>query len=207
MSEFSNENISFWSDSVELPSFTALDKDIETEVLVVGGGISGLMNAYQLTMRGHEVTIIEGNSILSGTTANTTARIMAQQGLLYGQISKQKDEDSARLYYDSQMEAIDEIENIVNKHDIDCDFKRVDGVIYAVYEDSVKDLKKEAEVYKTLGIDGNLFRNEMKLPFETSAELVMKNQAEFHPLKFLQTILEVLKEKVLQFMNTRAVNP
>lgn len=204
MSGFSNENISFWSDSVELPSFTTLDKDIETEVLVVGGGISGLMNAYQLTMRGYEVTIIEGNSILSGTTANTTARIMAQQGLLYGQISKQKDEDSARLYYDSQMEAIDEIENIVNKHDIDCDFKRVDGVIYAVYEDSVKDLEKEAEVYKTLGIDGNLFRNEMKLPFETSTELVMKNQAEFHPLKFLQTILEVLKEKgVTVYEHTR----
>ncbi|WP_411842216.1 FAD-dependent oxidoreductase [Salinicoccus sp. HZC-1] len=195
MSEFKNENISFWSDSVELPSFSALEKDIETDVLVVGGGISGLMNAYQLAMRGHEVTVIEGNTVLSGTTAHTTARIMAQQGLLYGQISKQKDKDSARLYYDSQMEAIDEIESIVNKHDIDCDFRRVDGVIYAVYEDSIKDLEKEAEVYNDIGIDGALFKNELTLPFETKAELVMRNQAEYHPLKFLNGILEVLKEK------------
>lgn len=195
MSEFMDENISFWSDSVELPSFKALDKDLKTEILIAGGGISGLMNAYQLSMQGHEVTLIEGNSILTGTTANTTARITAQQGLLYSQISSQKNERAARLYYDSQMEAIDEIENIVKRHNIDCDFKRVDSIIYAVHEDSVKDLEKEAQSYEKLGIDGTLFKNELKLPFETTAELVMKNQAEFHPLKFLQGVVDVLREK------------
>src|SRR5690625_5198210 len=121
--------MSYWSASVDLPDFPELKEDIDTEVLVVGAGITGIMNAYQLMLKGYDVTIIEGNEILSGTTKNTTARVTAQQGLLYKQLAKQMDEKSARKYYDSQMAAITEMENAAVKHDIDCDFKRVDTVI------------------------------------------------------------------------------
>lgn len=103
------------------------------------------------------------------------------------------------------MEAIEEIENIVDRHAIECDFKRVDGIIYAVYDESRKDLEKEAGVYEKLGIEGGLSRNSLKLPFETSAGLVMKNQAEFHPLKFLRGIIDVLRERGVKiYEHTRA---
>lgn len=197
--------LSFWRDSVELPQFTKLDEDIDTEIVVVGTGIVGIMNAYQLVLKGYDVTLIEGDEILSGTTKNTTARITAQQGLLYGQLSKQMGEEKARHYYDSQMEAINEIERLVAKHEIDCDFKRLNSVIYTVYEDSIKDLEKEADVYKSLGIDGYLSKGGLKLPFETVAELVMKNQAEFHPLKFLKGILDIATDSgVKVYEHTRA---
>lgn len=198
-------NISFWSDSVELPHFPELTVNTKTEMLIIGGGISGLMNAYQLAVKGYDVTLIEGNTLVSGTTANTTARITAQQGLLYGQLKNQKDSNSAQLYYESQMEAIEEIENIVNKYQIDCDFKRVDSVIYSVHEKSVKDLEKEAAIYNELSIDGYLFKNGLDLPFETTSELVMKNQAEFHPVKFLNGIINILvKHNVTIYEHTRA---
>ncbi|MCD2137284.1 FAD-dependent oxidoreductase [Salinicoccus halitifaciens] len=197
--------MSFWSASVDLPEFPELKEDIDTEVLVVGAGITGIMNAYQLMLKGYDVTIIEGNEILSGTTANTTARVTAQQGVLYGQLAKQMDEASARKYYDSQMAAITEMENVAVKHDIDCDFKRVDTVIYAVHEESIKELEKEAEMYDSLGIEGHLSKGELKLPFETVAELVMKNQAEFHPLKFLKGVLDVAVDSgVKVYEHTRA---
>src|SRR5699024_11783833 len=68
-----------------------------------------------------------------------------------------------------------------------------------------KDLEKEAEVYRTLGIDGHLSKGELKLPFETTSELVMKNQAEFHPLKFLKAILGIATASgVKVFEHTRA---
>ena len=197
--------LSFWRDSVELPQFKKLGQNIDTEVVVVGAGIVGTMNAYQLALKGYDVTLIEGDEILSGTTQNTTARITAQQGLLYGQLSKQMDEEKARSYYDSQMKAIDEIERLVDKHEIDCDFKRLNSVVYTVHEDSIKDLEKEAEVYQSLGIDGYLSKGELKLPFETTSELVMKNQAEFHPLKFLKAILGIATASgVKVFEHTRA---
>ncbi|OZT77790.1 FAD-dependent oxidoreductase [Salinicoccus roseus] len=195
MSEFNNDNISFWTDTVDLPSYPTLENDTSTEVLVVGAGITGLMNAYKLAMQGRQVMVLEANKVLTGTTANTTARLMAQQGPLYSQISKQQDKETARLYYESQMAAIDEIESISRKHNIDCDFRRVDGVMYAENESSVKELEKEAKVYEDLDIDGSLLKEQFDLPFETVAQLVMRNQGEFHPLKFLKGILEVLEEK------------
>ena len=209
MEKNNDVKLSFWSDSVELPQFPKLKEDIDTEVVVVGAGITGIMNAYQLVNKGYDVTLIEGNEILSGTTANTTARVTAQQGLLYGQLSKQMDEKSARKYYDSQMAAITEMENLTVKHDIDCDFKRVDTVMYAVHEETIEELEKEAEMYESLGIDGYLSKGELKLPFETAGELVMKNQAEFHPLKFLKGVLDVAVDsgvKVYEHTHAQSVD-
>lgn len=103
------------------------------------------------------------------------------------------------------MSAIKEIERIVNQYNIDCDFKRVDSVIYAEHEKSLKDLKKEEKVYKELSINGHLAADEHDLPFKTAGELIMKNQAEFHPLKFFQGIIEVLEDlNVTIYEHTRA---
>lgn len=198
-------NQSYWSASVELPKFPELKENTDSNVLVAGGGISGLMNAYQFAVKGYDVTLIEGNELVSGTTKNTTARITAQQGLLYSQLKSQKGADTAQLYYESQMSAIEEIERIVTKYNIDCDFKRTDSVIYAEHEKSVKDLEKEEKVYKELSIDGYLSKDQNNLPFETAGRLVMKNQAEFHPLKFLKGIIEVLQGlNVTIYEHTRA---
>ena len=112
-------NNSYWSASVKLPKYPELKENITSHILIAGGGISGLMNAYQLAVRGYEVTLIEGNELVGGTTANTTARITAQQGLIYSQLKSQKDANTAQLYYESQMSAINEIESIVKKYNID----------------------------------------------------------------------------------------
>lgn len=90
-------NQSYWSASVELPKFTELKENITSQIVIAGGGISGLMNAYQLAVKGYEVTLIEGNELVSGTTANTTAKITAQQGLIYSQLKSQKDANTATV--------------------------------------------------------------------------------------------------------------
>lgn len=64
-------NQSYWSASVELPKYPELKENITSHILIAGGGIRGLMNAYQLAVRGYEVTLIEGNELVGGTTANT----------------------------------------------------------------------------------------------------------------------------------------
>ena len=68
-----NTKNSYWSASVELPNYPKLERNITSQILIAGGGISGLMNAFKLALKGYEVTLIEGNELVSGTTANTTA--------------------------------------------------------------------------------------------------------------------------------------
>ena len=79
---------SIWEDSTKLPEFPKLEGDLKTDVLVIGGGICGLLCAYQLKKAGIHCALVEANRIASGVTAGTTAKITALHGLIYGDLVK-----------------------------------------------------------------------------------------------------------------------
>ncbi|MGG1484528.1 FAD-binding oxidoreductase [Peribacillus castrilensis] len=69
-----------------LPSFSKLETDITTDVLIVGGGITGITSAYLLAKQGVKAAfIIEADETLNGTTGHTTAKISVQHCLIYDQ--------------------------------------------------------------------------------------------------------------------------
>ncbi len=75
LTTFSNdEPASYWKATADIPSFPALTEDTECDIAVIGGGITGLTTAYELTKRGFRVAVIEADRILNGTTAGTTAK-------------------------------------------------------------------------------------------------------------------------------------
>ena len=74
---------SVWTDSVNFPNFDKLKKDVRTDVLIIGGGITGLLCAYQLHQAGIDYVLVEADHICSGITKNTTAKITSQHGLIY----------------------------------------------------------------------------------------------------------------------------
>lgn len=59
---------SYWIDSVNLKPFAKLEKDLSVDVVIVGGGITGLSTAYYLTKNGYNVCILEKNKVCSHTT-------------------------------------------------------------------------------------------------------------------------------------------
>ena len=77
---------SLWTQFSSLPQFPKLEKDIKTEVLIIGGGIAGILTAYQLAQEGIDYVLVEKNRICSGVTCNTTAKITCQHGLIYHNI-------------------------------------------------------------------------------------------------------------------------
>ncbi|MEK4539034.1 FAD-binding oxidoreductase [Peribacillus sp. FSL K6-1552] len=80
-----------------LSSFSKLETDITTDVLIVGSGITGFISAYLLAKQGVKVTFIEAGEILNGTTGHTTAKITVQHGLVYDQFITDHGEEKARL--------------------------------------------------------------------------------------------------------------
>ncbi|WP_419721573.1 FAD-dependent oxidoreductase [Peribacillus frigoritolerans] len=68
-----------------LPSFSKLETDITTDVLIVGGGITGITSAYLLAKQGVKDAFIEADETLNGKTGHTTAKITVQHGLIYDQ--------------------------------------------------------------------------------------------------------------------------
>lgn len=168
-------------------SFSPLKFDIECDVLIIGGGIAGILCAYELKNRGIKYVLVESGKIANKTTANTTAKITSLHGFIYGRLLKEFDRDFARLYYEANEEAIKKYKELSKV--VHCDFKERSSYIYSFYDR--KKLENEFSAIEKIGIKANLI-NDLKLPFETVGGIEFKNQAEFNPLKFLKSISKEL---------------
>lgn len=198
---------SLWRTYKEVPSFPALQANESTEVGVVGGGIAGVVTAYLLAKAGKKVTLIDAGKLIDGVTGYTTAKITAQHGLYYFPLIKLMGEEKARLYYEANMGGLKFIEDLAAELNIDCDLTHHDAFLYANTSHGSALLEKEAEAYEALGIDGGLAKTEAEvdLPFRVEQALVMRKQAQFHPVKFLAKLvseIERLGGKIYE--NTRA---
>lgn len=89
---------SVWSDSVKLPSFTRLENDIKTDILIIGGGITGILCAFFLHNAGADYVLAEGETICSGITKNTTAKITSQHGFIYEKLIREFGIEKAKMY-------------------------------------------------------------------------------------------------------------
>lgn len=101
---------SYWRDSVEIPDFPTLEKDLQVDICIVGGGMTGITAAYALTKAGLKVALLEANHLLGGTTGHTTAKITAQHDLIYDELITNMGKNNARLYYEANRAALEFIE-------------------------------------------------------------------------------------------------
>jgi glycine/D-amino acid oxidase-like deaminating enzyme/nitrite reductase/ring-hydroxylating ferredoxin subunit len=195
----------YWRE-IELPTFQKLTEDIAVDVAIVGAGITGITAAYLLSKEGLKVAILEAGSVLNGTTGHTTAKVTAQHGLVYDEFINHFGEEKARLYFESHMNAIQFVESNVTEKGIDCDFSKEDAYIYAVTDEYKEKLETEWEAYKRLEIDGAL-KDTIPFNIEAKAALMMKNQAQFHPLKYLKVLLDdAVNAGCMVFENTTATD-
>ncbi|RAK20540.1 glycine/D-amino acid oxidase-like deaminating enzyme [Anoxybacillus vitaminiphilus] len=179
----------YWRDSVKLPTFPKLEKDIAVDVAIVGGGISGITAAYLLAQHGVKVALVEADRILNGTTGHTTAKVTAQHGLIYDELSNHLGEEKARMYYEAADDALQFIRNTIGKHNIECDWTEEDAYVYTNSHSYISKIINEFKAYEKLGIKGE-FTESIALPIQIKAAVVMKNQAQFHPVKYLKKLVE-----------------
>lgn len=152
------------------------------------------MTAYLLAKAGVKVVLIEGKELLNGVTGHTTAKISAQHGLLYDELMNTFGKDDARLYFDANNEGRELIKETARSLNIDCDLEQKDAVVFATSEKSIKKIEAEARAYEVLNIDGVLAYGQVtELPFPVEASLTMRNQHQFHPVKFLAPLLDEIE--------------
>ena len=134
--------------------FPKLEKDIKTEVCVIGAGLLGLTTAYYLSKNNIEVTLVEAESEIGiKTSGNTTGKITSQHGLFYDHLIKDYGEKFAEKYLEANQHAITNIKNIIDENNIECDFSWQDNYVYAIKEDEVEQIKNEVKAVKSLGFD------------------------------------------------------
>ena len=179
---------SIWTKTVTMPSFPALEGDIKTDVLIIGGGMAGILCAHFLQEQGVDYVLAEGREICSGVTKNTTAKITSQHGLIYQKIAKQRGMEMAAMYLGANQTAVRAYGELAKG--IDCDFERKTNYVYSLK--SRKKLEKEAKILTKIGFD-NIFAEYTELPFRVEGAIGFPNQAQFHPLKFVAGLAKRLR--------------
>lgn len=179
---------SIWLQSATRPKFPALRENLHTDVLIIGGGIAGLLCAYRLQQAGVDYVLAEANTICSGITKNTTAKLTAQHGLIYHKLLQKFGEEKAKLYLEANQAALEDYRLLCR--DIDCDFCPQDNYIYAL--DGTQKLEQELSALQKLGARAEFCRN-LPLPIPTAGAVKFPDQAQFHPLKFLSAIANGLR--------------
>ncbi|MFC3899586.1 FAD-dependent oxidoreductase [Aliicoccus persicus] len=187
------ENISYWTKSAKIDDFPKLSESIETDRLVIGGGIAGILTAHALASINRKVILIDGRKLAQETTANTTAKITAQHGPIFQTYLDSYGEDKARLIYDSQIDGINHIAELEERYDIYCDFERLSSFLVTNSE-CFESLQKEKEAYDLLRIPHNVQETGIDLPVENTYALEIPNQAQFNPIKFLAHMVNTLSE-------------
>ena len=178
---------SLWTHFSSLPKFSRLKNDIKTDVLIIGGGIAGVLIAYQLQQQGVDYVLVEKNRICSGVTCNTTAKITYQHGLIYHKIMKSRGTEAAQKYLVANKLAFDKYTKLCQE--IDCDYETKDNYVYKT--DGVNELEKDMKALDKIGYRAQLC-NSTALPFEISGAIKFAEQAQFNPLKFLSHIAKGL---------------
>ncbi|GLX70445.1 (2Fe-2S)-binding protein [Paenibacillus glycanilyticus] len=198
---------SFWTASQqERPLFPKLEQDAEADVVVVGGGISGITTAYLLSREGLRVTLLEAGVVLNGTTAHTTAKITAQHDLIFDELIRTEGKEKAALYYQASKDAMAFIEETIENYQIECGYSKQDAYVYTHHVDYIVKVEKEAKAYEALGIPG-AYLDRMPLSLPMFGAVRMDGQAQFHPLQYLWKLArEFVKNGGQIYEHTTAVD-
>lgn len=184
---------SFWKQTEKSLSYPQLKKNLEKDVVIVGGGIAGITAAYFLAKEGKKVVLLEAREVISGTTGFTTAKLTAQHNLIYDELINRYGQAKANLYYQANMEGIALVKSITEELEIDCELEEQDAFVFTQKQQNKNKLLKEAEAYEKLGIDGGLLED-LPLNLDIEAAVTMRNQAQFHPVKYLNGLLKEIEK-------------
>jgi glycine/D-amino acid oxidase-like deaminating enzyme/nitrite reductase/ring-hydroxylating ferredoxin subunit len=188
----SGKNITYWINSVQPLVHSKLNRNDECDVVVVGGGMCGIITAYQIGKEGKKVILIEDGFIGSGESGRTTAHLSNVLEERYKDLNKYFSDEEIKLAAESHTAAIDLIEQIKDELGIDCDFMRLDGYLFPHHTDSSDSLDDELEAARKAGLTvekvGTAPGITAQGPF-----LKFSNQAQFHPMKFMRGVCAAIE--------------
>ena len=187
----------YWIDSAALPRFSKLDRDEEVDVVIIGGGITGLTAAYLLTLDGCRVALLERERCAHIDTGHTTAHLTMVTDARLPELVKRFGRDHAQASWEAGLAAIGQIDAIVGELEIACGFEWVPGYLHSPFaarsgEDESGSLRAEARLAAELGFDAAFVE---QVPLAGVPGIRFDGQARFHPRKYLAALARAVADR------------
>jgi glycine/D-amino acid oxidase-like deaminating enzyme/nitrite reductase/ring-hydroxylating ferredoxin subunit len=194
--ERAGETVSFWERTAQKFYTAPLTENLTTDICIIGGGIAGVTAAYMLVREGRDVVLIDDGPVGGGMTGRTTAHLVSVLDDRYYELEKMLGHEFSRLCAESHSAAIDRVEKIVRDENLDCNFARVDGYLFLPPGGSVTDLTHELDAARRAGLRGVERVDRIPIGKITRAgALRFPQQAQFHPLKYLNGLARVITDR------------
>ncbi len=163
------------------------DGDITYDVVLIGGGITGISTAWLLQQAGKNCLVIEARNIGFGTTGGTTAHLNTLLDTPYADISKNFGEDSAKLVARAAREAIELVKKNSKDLSIDCGFKDMPAFVFAQTQEQANDLDDIYLASAKAGLQLT-YTNRIPVPIPFKRALIVRNQASFNPMPYVYAL-------------------
>jgi glycine/D-amino acid oxidase-like deaminating enzyme/nitrite reductase/ring-hydroxylating ferredoxin subunit len=187
-------SISRWAAGQRPATFPPLSEDAETDVCIVGAGITGLTLAYLLSAT-HRVLVLEKDFVGAGDTGRSSAHVTRVLDDDYAALARRFGERGARTAAAAHGAAIDFIERLAAEESIDCDFERVDGFLVGEPGEDER-LEKMRDGALAAGIEDAVF--EVEAPFEkrhAAPAIRFPRQAQMDPWLYVQGLARAVARR------------
>ena len=186
----------FW-DHVSLPRFPVLDRSFDADVVVVGAGLTGITTALLLAEAGCRVALVERGRVGGVDTGCTTAHLTPVVDARLDSLVSTLGRDHAQAVWDAGWAAIQQIDELASRLDIDCDLRWVRGFLHVAIDATAAErtkererLRDEAALAQDLEFDAAFVE---EAPLSRTPGMRVEQQAKFHPRKYLRGLLTALR--------------
>jgi glycine/D-amino acid oxidase-like deaminating enzyme/nitrite reductase/ring-hydroxylating ferredoxin subunit len=188
------KNKSIWLENETEDNYKKLTEDIKCDVLIIGGGMTGISTAYHLRDSNLKICLVDRNLVGHGITSKTTGKLNYLQELILYKINRYVSQETAKNYLDSQIQTIRIVEEIINREQIDCDFEKVPSFLFTNRESEIKKIQKQKELLESFGVKVTEHNN---IPIDIGCKYAISvdDTAVFHPIKYLLKLKEICIEK------------
>jgi glycine/D-amino acid oxidase-like deaminating enzyme/nitrite reductase/ring-hydroxylating ferredoxin subunit len=183
---------SLWQQTANLMEADTTAKAAKYDVVIIGGGITGISLALQLQQSGLQCVVLEAHNCCFGTTGGTTAHLNTLLDTPYYSIIKNFSEDDAKLVAQAVKEAIHHIEKNIEIYRIDCGFERTPAYLFAQDDKQEKELQDIVEACEKVNVPVHYTENTtVAIPFLKAIEI--PGQAKFSPVKYVYELAKAFK--------------
>lgn len=175
-------------------TYSSLSDYLSVDVIIIGGGITGVTTAYELIKKGKKVAILEAGRVGNSTTGDSTGNLYVSVQKSYGKLLAYFNRDEIHKIIRSRQDAIDYIEKIVNQHHIECDFLRRPSYYYTNDEHNIDGLEQEVNILKNAGI-AVAYCTASDVPFKMKKAMKFLNNAKINPFAYVKSMAEILENQ------------
>lgn len=190
-------------------SYPSLQENIQTDIIVMGGGITGALVTYRLINAGWKVTVIDKRNIGMGSTAASTALLQYEIDTPLGDLMEKVGQKRAIDSYLACYQSINELEQIIRTENFHVGFKKRFSLQYASYEKDTVKLEKEAELRNKIGIPVELWEKaeiEEKFRLKAPKAIFSKQAAQLDPFLLTHAIFQRKDENLQVYDRTKVMD-